>query len=65
MNVIDLTDDHLQLYFMCLEDWSEEIKEAGTRKELWYKGMVDKGLRVKLALDNGGQVGGDDPVRTH
>ncbi|MCD4765382.1 MAG: GNAT family N-acetyltransferase [Methanosarcinales archaeon] len=58
MNVIDLADDHLQLYFMCLEDWSEEIKEAGTRKELWYKGMVDKGLRVKLALDDGGQVGG-------
>lgn len=58
MNVIDLADDYLQLYFMCLEDWSEEIKEAGTRKELWYKGMVDKGLRVKLALDDGGQVGG-------
>ena len=57
MNVIDLADDHQQLYFMCLEDWSEEIKEAGTRKELWYKGMVDKGLRVKLALDEGGQVG--------
>jgi hypothetical protein len=52
MKVIDLTDDHLQLYFMCLEDWSEEMKEAGTRKELWYKGMVDKGLRVKLALDD-------------
>ena len=58
MNVIDLADDHRQLYFMCLEDWSEEIKEAGTRKELWYKGMVEKGLRVKLALDDGGQVGG-------
>lgn len=58
MKVIDLDDDHRQLYFMCLEDWSEEIKEAGTRKELWYRGMVDKGLRVKLALDEGGQVGG-------
>ncbi|MBC2763273.1 MAG: GNAT family N-acetyltransferase [ANME-2 cluster archaeon] len=58
MNVIDLADEHQQLYFMCLEDWSEEIKEAGTRKELWYKGMVEKGLRVKLALDDGGQVGG-------
>ena len=58
MNVIDLTDEHRQLYFMCLEDWSEEIKEAGTRKELWYRGMVDKGLRVKLALDEEGQVGG-------
>ena len=58
MNVIDLADDHMQLYFMCLEDWSEEIKEAGTRKELWYRGMVDKGLRVKLALDEGGKAGG-------
>ena len=65
MKVIDLDDYHRQLYFMCLEDWSEEIKEAGTRKELWYRGMADKGLRVKLALDEGGASRGDDPVRPH
>ena len=64
MNIINLADEHQQLYFMCLEDWSEEIKEAGTRKELWYKEMVDKGLRVKLALDEGGQVGRQQSLGT-
>lgn len=58
MNVIDLADDHLQLYFMCLEDWSEEIKEAGNHKEIWYNNMKNKDLGVKLALDDNGEVGG-------
>jgi len=50
MQIIDLTDEHKNLYYMCLEDWSEDIKEAGSHKELWYKKMQDKGLRVnKLA----------------
>ena len=58
MKIVDLTKDHEQLYFVCLEDWSEEIKEAGNHKESWYDKMKDKGLRVKLALDDDGQVGG-------
>jgi GNAT superfamily N-acetyltransferase len=58
MNIIDLDDRHLSLYFKCLEDWSEEIKEAGPQKEIWYGNMKDKGLRVKLALDDQGTVGG-------
>ncbi len=58
MKIIDLIDDHKQLYFVCLEDWSEEIKEAGNHKEEWYKKMRDKGLGVKLAVDENGEVGG-------
>ena len=58
MKVIDLTNDHKQLYFVCLEDWSEEIKEAGNHKEVWYNKMQDKGLRVKLGVDDNGEVGG-------
>jgi len=58
MKVIDLNDEHKQLYFVCLEDWSEEMKEAGNHKELWYNEMKDKGLRVKLATDEKGAVGG-------
>ncbi len=58
MKVIDLTSEHEQLYFVCLEDWSEEIKEAGDHKKTWYNKMKDKGLRVKLALDDKGEVGG-------
>lgn len=58
MKVIDLSEKHEQLYFVCLEDWSEEIKEAGEHKADWYHKMKDKGLRVKLALDGSGEVGG-------
>ncbi|MDZ7262336.1 MAG: GNAT family N-acetyltransferase [candidate division KSB1 bacterium] len=58
MNVIDLTDDHKPLYFECLEDWSDEVKEAGNHKEIWYNKMKDKGLEVKLAVDDNGEVGG-------
>ena len=58
MEIINLTDEYQRLYFVCLEDWSEEIKEAGDHKELWYNRMKDKGLRVKLAVDDGGKVGG-------
>lgn len=58
MIVEDLTPEHKKLYFMCLEDWSEEMKEAGGHKEKWYCSMKDKGLRVKLARDDSGNIGG-------
>ena len=58
MTIIDLTPEHEKLYFMCLEDWSDEMKEAGSHKESWYGMMKDQGLRVKLALDDRGDVGG-------
>jgi N-acetylglutamate synthase-like GNAT family acetyltransferase len=58
MQIIDLKDEHQPLYFVCLEDWSEEVKEAGDHKQTWYNKMQDKGLRVKLALDDEGKVGG-------
>jgi hypothetical protein len=58
VDVIDLTDEYKPLYLMCLEDWSDEMKEAGTRKELWYDRMKNKGLRVKLARDDTKKVGG-------
>jgi len=58
MQVINLTENYKKLYCMCLEDWSDEIKEAGDHKELWLEKMKDKGLGVKLALDDKGDVGG-------
>ena len=59
VEIIDLTETHESLYCMCLEDWSDEIKEAGDHKQCWLGKMRDRGLRVKLALDDHGQVGGD------
>ena len=58
MKVIDLTDEHKKSYFLCLEGWSDEIKEAGDHKEIWYNKINDKGLRVKLVVDDHGKVGG-------
>ena len=58
MKVIDLTEEYKKLYFVCLEDWSAEVKEAGNHKEIWFNKMQDKGLRVKIALDDRGEVGG-------
>ncbi len=58
MKIIDLANEYKPLYFVCLEDWSEEGREAGNHKEIWYSKMKNKGLRVKLALDDSGEVGG-------
>ena len=58
MQIIDLTPKHEQLYFHCLADWSEEMKEAEDHKERWYRGARERGLRVKLALDDRGNIGG-------
>ena len=52
MKIIDLANKYEQLYFVCLEDWSEEMREAGDHKAVWYSKMKDKGLRVKLGLDD-------------
>lgn len=58
MQVIDLKPEHMGSYCLCLEDWSDQIKEAGNHKKFWYDKMKDKGLRVKLAVDDNGVAGG-------
>jgi len=58
MQITDLKSEYHELYFQCLEDWSEEIKEAGDHKACWYNKFKNRGLRVKLALDDAGTVGG-------
>ncbi len=58
MKIVDITPEHEPLYFCCLEDWSEDMKEAGDAKLKWYNHMKDKGLRVKLAQDENGTIGG-------
>jgi GNAT superfamily N-acetyltransferase len=58
MNVIDLTDEHKGLFACCLEDWSDDAREAGTRRNCWVDRFLAKGLRAKLAIDERGTVGG-------
>jgi GNAT superfamily N-acetyltransferase len=58
MKIIDITPEHEKTYFCCLEDWSDEMKEAGDHKQRWYERMKDKGVRVKLAQDDEGITAG-------
>jgi len=51
VEVIDLPERHEASYFVCLEDWSSEMADAGDHKASWYAQMKEKGLRVKLAVD--------------
>jgi GNAT superfamily N-acetyltransferase len=51
MKIIDLDTTTQPSYFHCLEDWSEDILGAGLHKANWYAVMKEKGLRVKLAID--------------
>jgi N-acetylglutamate synthase-like GNAT family acetyltransferase len=58
MKIIDLAPEHEALFFCCLEEWSEDMKEAGDAKQKWYHKMRDLGLRVKLARDDNNVIGG-------
>ncbi|MBI4952893.1 MAG: GNAT family N-acetyltransferase [Myxococcales bacterium] len=58
MRIIDLDDEHRGLFATCLEDWSDEMKEAGPRRARWVERELGHGLRAKLALDDAGRVGG-------
>jgi GNAT superfamily N-acetyltransferase len=58
MKVIDLPHEQTHAYYKCLEEWSPEMDDAGPLKEQWYQRMQDRGLRVKVAVDEQGTVGG-------
>jgi N-acetylglutamate synthase-like GNAT family acetyltransferase len=58
MIITDITPENESLYFCCLEEWSDEMKEAGDYKQKWYEHMKDKGVRVKFALDENHVIGG-------
>jgi GNAT superfamily N-acetyltransferase len=58
MKIVDLTEDKKDLFCLCLEDWSEEAKEAGPKRRQWLDRSERHGLRGKLALDDNGIEGG-------
>ncbi len=58
MKIVDLTEDKKDLFCLCLEDWSEEAKEAGPKRRQWLERSEKLGLRAKLALDDNGVEGG-------
>jgi GNAT superfamily N-acetyltransferase len=58
MDIVDLAEEHQVSFSLCLEDWSPQAKEAGPRRSQWIERFLKKGLRAKLAVDDGGAVGG-------
>jgi len=58
MRVVDLTDEKKELFCLCLEDWSEDAKEAGPKRRQWLERSQRLGLRAKLAVDDNGVEGG-------
>ncbi len=58
MKVIDLSEEHKDLFCLCLQDWSDDAKEAGPKRRQWVDHCQQHGLRAKLAVDDNGVVGG-------
>jgi len=58
MEIVDISPDLEEKCFNCLADEKSEWSIGVKRKEAWYRKMVKKGLRVKMAKDENGQVGG-------
>lgn len=51
VKIIDLEARFEPLFASCLEDRMAEAKEAGGHRARWIRVMKERGLRVKLALD--------------
>jgi GNAT superfamily N-acetyltransferase len=58
MKIIDLTEEKKDLLCLCLEDWSEEAREAGPKRRQWLDRCQAHGLRAKLAVEDDGVEGG-------
>jgi GNAT superfamily N-acetyltransferase len=58
MKIMDLTPETEESFFLCLEDWNDEMRAAGDHKERWFRRMRGRGLGVKLAADDDGNIGG-------
>ena len=58
MKIADLHPGQENLYCMCLEEWSDEMREAGDKKFHWFEKAKETGLRVKLATDEDGAGAG-------
>jgi len=58
MRVVDLDETTKPAFSQCLEEWSDDVKEAGDRRCRWVDRFSARGLRAKLALDEEGTPGG-------
>ena len=58
VEIVNLTEETKPRYFVCLEEWNEQLNGVKSIKEDWYNKMKDKGLRVKLAKNTENEITG-------
>ncbi len=56
--IVDVDDSNRNGFCSCFEDWSDEIREAGTHRLDWYNKMKDRGLGAKIVRDTDGTLCG-------
>ena len=47
MEIIDLTGQYEDTCCTCLEEWSDEMAEAGDDKKAWLEKKKQQGLRLE------------------
>ena len=57
MNIVDLSETTKPAWLVCLKEWAEEPREDSHRGR-WHTRMAERGLRVKLAVEDDGVVAG-------
>jgi len=58
MRIVEVDEATKMLFCQCLEDWSDDVREADDRRCRWYDRFSPRGLRARLALDDAGTPGG-------
>lgn len=44
MRIVDVDESTRPLFCQCLEDWSDDVKEAGVRRARWVDGFTPPGV---------------------
>ena len=57
ITIVDLAPAYEPSFLVCLKDWDRDTRPS-CHKERWYSKMKDRGLRVKIALDDAGRASG-------
>jgi GNAT superfamily N-acetyltransferase len=59
LQVIDLTDEHLHFVTLCthIDDPDDDMDRIAGIREKWLRDTMPKGLKIKVAIDDGKPVG--------
>ena len=58
VKIVDLSEEHEEVFLCCLKPEDEKFKEGVPIKRAWFDRVRDRGMGVKLAIDENGVVAG-------